>query len=107
MNRGRKTVFVGKDTKDGEYFVLYVEAVTPMEELLYYSSKQNRLPPRDEYFIKFPDGEVWALPSGSKITTWEDDPDNHLVHLRIESSVWTGEAIGTREDLIREEGYSV
>lgn len=107
MPRFRQPVFVGKDVEDGEYFVLYVERVGAMEDLQFHFSARNTLPPQDHYFIKFPDGEVWALPPEAEIWTWEDESDSYVTHLRIKSSVWTGEAIGTREELLREEGYSV
>lgn len=107
MLRRREPVFAGKDVEDGEYFVLYVERVEPMEELQFHLSSRNSLPPQDHYFIKFPDGEVWALAPGSEIWVWEEGVENYTIHLRIKSSVWTGEAIGTREELLRENGYSV
>lgn len=107
MARFRQPVFAGKDVEDDEYFVLYVERVTAMEDLQFHFSSRNSLPPQDHYFIKFPDGEVWALAPTSEIWVWKDATDIHVTHLRIKSSVWTGEAIGTREELLREEGYSV
>jgi hypothetical protein len=102
MARARKVVFAGK-TDDGEKIVLYIDIPYTSDFVL--SRPTNRLPPRDEYFIKRPDGETWAISPGSLMLTWEEDSESGKLYcIRIESPEWSGIAKGTRQDRFLEEG---
>lgn len=73
-------VFVG-DTPDGDHIVLY---------------KHGR-----EFYIKRPDGEVCALGPESVIDSWTETLSQYT-HIKIQANAWTGEATGSRKDLIDE-----
>lgn len=94
----RKVVFAGK-TDAGEEIVLYVEE--PNEKDFVLSRVRDRLPARREFYLKLPNGTLWAL-SNAKITAWEDE-DLIATHVKIESLEWTGTATGTRADLLNAE----
>lgn len=96
----RKLVFAGK-TPEGEKISLYVEA--PNEKDFVLSQPTKRLPPREAYFIKRPDGETWALSPQAKIFLWENEGEPYTTRIKIESPEWTGTAKGTRVDLTRAE----
>lgn len=74
-------VFVGK-TENDEKVVLYKSIDKP-----------------HELHVRRPDGELWAVGPGSFVFTqsWDDK-----IRLEIDSTPWTGKAIGTKHDLIAE-----
>lgn len=80
MSTRLKPVFVG-DTAEGDHIVLY---------------QHGR-----QIYIKRQDGEVRALGSEAVIDRWHDN-STFFTHIKIQSAVWTGEAIGSRKDLIEE-----
>jgi hypothetical protein len=73
-------IFVGK-TKDNKKIVVYFK--------------------NDTFHILRPDGELCALEPGAEIETWVA-LETHKYHARIVSEAWTGDATGTRKDLIEE-----
>lgn len=75
--------FFAGTTEDGESIILYRRGA--------------------EIHIQRPDGELWALnPEEAEFMSWES-PDTERKYIRIESAVWSGEASGTRKDLIEAE----
>lgn len=104
MPSQRKVAFAGK-TEEGEEIVLYYEdpAVYEDEKSFVLSRPTNRVSiDRREFFLKLPNGEVWALSPYAEITVWDDeDPSTYATHVKIESPEWSGTAKGTREDLLR------
>lgn len=54
-----------------------------------------------EYHLLRPDGEIWALSPQSKLEWWTDF-NSSCVHLKIQSSAWTGMANGSRQALMEE-----
>jgi hypothetical protein len=103
----RKVVFAGK-TEEGEKIVLYVDVpYSPNDFVL--SRPTNRLPARDNYFIKRPDGETWAISPGSMMVTWEEHDETFgPIHcIRIESPEWSGVAKGTRRERFLEESMHI
>lgn len=74
-------VFVG-DTPSNERIVLYQHG--------------------GELYLKRPDGEIWALGPESVIDSWSSAFDS-FTHIKIQSSAWTGEATGSRQDLTEEQ----
>lgn len=105
MGRYRRPIFAGK-TDEGEEIVLYVDEPDPMKEMgVMLTAPSKRMPPRTDYFIERPDGEIWALSPGSTMMTWVDeDWFGKTFYVKIDSPEWSGTAKGTREDLIRAEG---
>lgn len=75
-----KAVFAG-ETLDGDRVVLYQKGY--------------------DFHIKRPDGEIHALGPESTIDTWFDRI-SETTHIKIQSSAWTGDAIGSRRLLIDE-----
>lgn len=75
-------VFVG-DTPDGDRIVLYKPELG------------------HETYIKRPDGKVWAMGPKPVIDSWTSAFET-LTHIKIQSDAWTGEATGSRKDLIEE-----
>ena len=77
-------VFAGK-SKDDEKVVLYRSVDHPQE-----------------FHLRVAEGELWALSPGTQITsTFDRLNDTMLMH--IVSEMWTGDAIGTKQDAIDEE----
>jgi hypothetical protein len=75
-------------------FVGYTQAA---EKIVVYMDRNDQL------HIRRPDGELWALSHGSQYTVFRD-PTTDIFRLSIESPEWTGIAVGTKKDLIEEEG---
>lgn len=75
-----RPIFVG-DTPTGERIVLYQHG--------------------GELHLKRPDGEIWALGPSSIIDSW-DSAFESFTHIKIQSDAWTGEATGTKRDLVEE-----
>lgn len=73
-------VFAG-ETPQGDKIVLYLQGF--------------------EMHLMRPDGELVALGPDAVLDTWFD-PVNGYQQLKIQSSAWTGEAIGSRKDLVEE-----
>lgn len=87
----RKTympVFSGRTIEDSQRIVVYKE--TDNESQLH---------------ISFPDlglsQDLWALSPGHRLYM-RFELDTHMFHIRIEDPFWTGEAKGSRADLIEE-----
>lgn len=77
-------VFVGR-TEEDEKIVLY-----------------NVIGNENSLHIKRPDGELWALSRGAEVEM-AFDPFEDKMQLSVRSPEWTGNAIGTRHDLLQEE----
>lgn len=106
MPSTRKVVFAGKTLDGDEEIVLYVEEPVEDPDVQLLSPTNRRSIWHREFFIKLPNGEVWALSSQTTIVAWENEDDDST-HVKIDSPQWTGIAKGTREDLIRaEEGLT-
>lgn len=54
-----------------------------------------------EIHLKRPDGEIWVLDPYSIINTWPDY-ERSVIHIKIQSWVWTGEATGSIKALAEE-----
>lgn len=74
-------IFVGK-SKDGTKVVIY-------------SCINGTL------FVRIDDGETWTISPGSDIELW-NEMETSLFHMRLVSPEWTGDATGSRRDLIEE-----
>lgn len=73
-------------TEDNENIILYQHMDRP-----------------DEIHIQRPDGELLALSPKAEITfafTWNAQSETDKTWVNIESPEWTGEATGSRRDLI-------
>jgi hypothetical protein len=100
----RKICFVGY-TDAEEEIVLYVEDPADETDYVFLHNHDVRNPIyRRDFFLKLPNGEVWALSPESTITVWDDLTESQeLTHIMIKSPEWTGTAKGTRKDLMRAE----
>lgn len=78
MEKQLRPMFVG-DTPSNERIVLYQH--------------------RHEFHLRRPDGEIWALGPETIIDSWTSAFGSHV---KIQSNAWTGEAIGSRKDLVEE-----
>ena len=87
-----KPVFAGK-TEDGKEVIVY-KGVEPRE------FPRDITPWVNVFFIQIDGEEAQALPSDAKITVRLMEMDDTM-RLEIESSVWTGNAVGGREDFYR------
>lgn len=57
----------------------------------------------DNLHIRRPDGELWALSPGSHYMTYRD-PTTDIFRMTIDAPEWSGVAVGTKRDLIAEDG---
>lgn len=91
-------VFAGR-TESGDLYILYKGEDDLLEYIPPSKALKNYKP--EEYHLKLPNGELWALAPGSQLTTWEGEGNdlNHM-HLKIQSEVWTGELRGSRLDFV-------
>lgn len=76
-----RPVFAGQ-TQEGEKITLYQHIDTP-----------------EELHLLRPDGEMWVLSPGSEVKTWVER-DMEVMVVEIESPEWTGQARGSRWDLL-------
>lgn len=82
-----RPVFAGQ-AKDGGYVVLY--------------KHDDR---EEELYLLRPDGELWALaPEAEVIMTFDGVEDR--IHISVKSPEWTGEAEGSKRELIEEESLT-
>lgn len=78
-------IFTGT-TREGEEITLYQHVNRP-----------------EEIHILLPNDELWALGPGAKVSTWSDSVRNEM-RVDIVSPQWTGQATGSRWDLLRADG---
>jgi hypothetical protein len=78
-------IFVGK-TDDGEKVVLYKKVDNP-----------------DQLHIKPPGGELWAIEPGANLCITNGFETTDQIRLQVTCRAWTGEATGTRYDVVAEE----
>lgn len=96
--RPLRPVFAGR-TESGDLYVLYKEEDDPLEYIPSSEALKDYKP--EEYHLRLPDGELWALAPGSELTIWEGEGNdlNHM-YLKIQSEVWTGDLRGSRLDFV-------
>lgn len=97
-------VFAGRTPED-ELVVLYEEKLEELE-LPSLLDVPRRVTRRPEFHLQRPDGEMWALEPGAEIVRLMDD-DLNYTHMRIRSQVWSGEARGSKLDLMEAEAQSL
>jgi hypothetical protein len=78
-------VFVGKNLITDEKIVIYRE-----------------IDDTHTFHIRLPDGSIQQLSPGPYIKSWTD-PLSGYYHVQIESPEWSGQAVGTRNDILAEE----
>lgn len=88
-------VFAGR-THEGELVIIYKDDVN---DLAFEPFNDRRIKSPEEYYIRRPDGDLCPLEPSAHINVWQSDNHNNS-HIKIQSSAWTGEARGSRLDLI-------
>lgn len=94
-----RPVFAGR-TAENELIVLYEREEPDLNEKAFTPLGKMRPAVPGEYHLLCPDGRVWALDHNTtKIIKWMDE-DLNYERIQIESEPWSGEARGSRLDLM-------
>lgn len=91
-------VFAGRDLDNNELFILYKEKAEAVPNLV---EEPNQVKRPEDFFLMLPgdDNVVHALPAKSQLAWWPDENMN-FAHMKIISSVWTGELRGSSMDMV-------
>jgi hypothetical protein len=93
---------VGVDENYIVYMPKFVGWTPDSKKIVLYQDIQT-----DEYHIRRPDGELWAVGASSSIHISHNKGEDGRLHLYISCEAWTGEAWGTKYDVIAEDAIRI
>lgn len=87
-----------------DYQPVFVGRTEDDEKIVIYKNPDANPSRPDGLFLLRPDGELWAMSPDSTVSRWVDVHDK--IHIHITSPEWTGDAVGTQQELREEQAWN-